>query len=461
MIKRTADLTRLMRRGGYWMILLACLAALIVSGCTTQQDDDGAELSLTGSPEAVGNETLEKTEAAVDFDATATADQAERNEQALFETVDSKTTELLVWLPPQFDPSTQSQSATTLGDLFTEFTAENPNVTINYRIKDTSGEASELNMLTLAANAAPGVIPALLILDRNDMITAVQKGLIDPIDTDLFSEAETWHRFARESAFVDNDLYGVPVAGDPLVLVYRPALTGPDMNNWDEVLTRGLPIMFEPNSVTDLFGMFIYLSLGGRTTDEQGKPWLDQEILTQTLNFFLNGGQKGAFPPAIAKDSNVGQSWKQFTDGTYQITVTRFSQYRHNRRPDFTAMPLPLIDDSNPYPLVNTWNAVIPTQNPEIQELAIELAKAIAASEFNDRWTYSSGYLPVRNNDLTNWRTDPGYEGVMLMSEKGVLIQSGNIIAKLVPILNSAISKVIQTAMTPEQAAREAIDAVN
>lgn len=124
-------------------------------------------------------------------------------------------------------------------------------------------------------------------------------------------------------------------------------------------------------------------------------------------------------------------------------------------------MPLPLIDDSNPYPLVNTWNAVIPTQNPEIQELAIELAKAIAASEFNDRWTYSSGYLPVRNNDLTNWRTDPGYEGVMLMSEKGVLIQSGNIIAKLVPILNSAISKVIQTAMTPEQAAREAIDAVN
>ena len=81
-IKRTADLTRLMRRGGYWMILLACLAALIVSGCTTQQDDDGAELSLTGSPEAVGNETLEKTEAAVDFDATATADQAERTAEA-------------------------------------------------------------------------------------------------------------------------------------------------------------------------------------------------------------------------------------------------------------------------------------------------------------------------------------------------------------------------------------------
>lgn len=455
-MKRTADPSRLKWRGRLGIILAALLLAVFGSGCVPEADGDA-----TDTPEPGGRETFGPTEEAVDFGATATADQAERNEQALFETVETTTKEILVWLPPQFDPSTQAQSATTLGDLFTEFMSENQNISINYRIKDTGGEASELNMLSLAADAAPNVVPALVILDRNDMMTAVQKGLIYPIETDLFSEAETWFRFARESAFVDNVLYGIPVAGDPLVLAYRPALTGPDMNNWEEILTRGLPIGFEPNSVTDLFGLFIYVSLGGRTTDEQGKPWLDQEILTQTLNFFLNGGQKGAFPPAIAKDSNVGQSWKQFTDGTYQITVTRFSQYRHNRRPDFIAIPLPRTDNSSPYPLVNTWNVVITARSPEIQELAIELGKAIAASEFNDRWTFSGGYLPVRNTDLKNWGADSGYEGVSLMSEKGALIQSGNIIAKLVPILNSAISKVIQTTMTPEKAAAEAIEAVN
>ena len=97
-------------------------------------------------------------------------------------------------------------------------------------------------MLTVAASAAPSALPALMILDRNNMMTAVQKGLIFPIETKLFAEADSWFRYARESAVVDNVRYGIPVAGDPLVLVYRPALTGPDMNNWEEILTRGLQI---------------------------------------------------------------------------------------------------------------------------------------------------------------------------------------------------------------------------
>ena len=47
------------------------------------------------------------------------------------------------------------------------------------------------------------------------------------------------------------------------------------------------------------------------------------------------------------------------------------------------------------------------------------------------------------------------------MSASASLLPGSNILSKLVPILNSAISKVILTAASPEAAAREAIEALN
>ena len=449
------------RRRGMSAIVIAALV-LLLSGCRTEgTPEPGAE---TATPSRTAASTATVTPSAsptADVNATATAIQREENEQALFENAEAEIRDVLMWLPPQFDPSLTDASGTALARLFAEIVENHPEIKITHRIKDTSGSASLINMLTVATSAAPSALPALMILDRNDMMTAVQKGLIFQIETKLFTEADSWFRYARESAVVDNVRYGIPVAGDPLVLVYRPALTGPDMNNWEEILTRGLPIGFEPNNVTDLFGMFIYLSLGGKTKDEQGKPWIDQEILTQTLNFFLNGGQKGAFPPAIAKDTNVGQSWQQFTDGTMQITVAKLSQYRHNQRADFTAIPIPLTDENGPYPLVNTWNVVVTTNDPEIMAIAVEIAEAMASPEFNDQWTHASGYLPVRTGDLTDWKSDAAYDDIYRMSASASLLPGSNILSKLVPILNSAISKVILTAASPEAAAREAIEALN
>ena len=103
-MKRTADPSRLKRRGRLRIILAALLFAVFGSGCAPEADGGAAD-----TPEAGGRETFVPTEETVDFDATATADQAERNEQALFETVETAAKEILVWLPPQFDPSTQAQ----------------------------------------------------------------------------------------------------------------------------------------------------------------------------------------------------------------------------------------------------------------------------------------------------------------------------------------------------------------
>lgn len=438
-------------------ILFLIVASLfIMTGCETVRVTptpfDSTALTETetipATTETVVSGTVEPTPVA-----TTSGDQS------LFESGDTLTPkEIRIWLPPQFDPALPDPAGKTLKALLTEFTAENPEFTVDVRVKDTVGDASGINMLSLAASAAPNAIPQLIILDRNDMITAVQKGLIFPIETDLFADSDSWYSYARESAAVDNVLYGIPIAGDPTVLTYRPARTGPEMNNWEEILTRGLPIAFEPTKADDLFGTFIYLAQNGKTKDESGAPTLDQEILTGTLNFFLNGGQKGAFPPALAQENAQSQIWQQFIDGTFHIIVNKFSQYRNNSRADITAIPLPRTEENSPYPLVNTWNVVLTTKNPETMEAAIKLAESMAQPEFNDRWTQLAGYMPVRSVEHTAWETDPSYDHVKLMSRYGALIPSSTTLNKLVPILNSAVSKVILTTTSPETAAKEALD---
>lgn len=455
-------------RKGFALLTALSMSALCLVGCEsgaeTPKNDLTPALTETATTEisAALTHTPAVTATMVGAEITETAEaELERKKLALFENPNAAKKEIMIWLPPQFDPANQGAAGVALGERLTQFTEAHPDTTISYRIKDTVGEASGLNMLSAAAAAAPNTLPVIMVLDRNDMVTAMQKGLIYPIATDIFAgEADSWFGFARESAIVENALYGIPIAGDPLVIAYRPALTGPDMNNWDEILTRGLPIGFEPTSSVDLFGMFIYLSQGGKTKDEQGKPMLDQEILTQTLNFFLNGGQKGAFPPAIAKDTSTGQSWKQFTDGTYQIAITKLSQFRHSQRPDFTAMPIPRSNEDSPYPLINTWNVVITTNDEELARFGAELAEMIANPEFNDRWTHLNGYLPVRTVSLNEWEKDAKYAEIRMMSERGTLLPGSSVLTKLIPIVNGAVSKVILTTTSPELAASEALEAL-
>ena len=61
-----------------------------------------------------------------------------------------------MWLPPQFDPSLTDASGTALAGLFAEIIENHPKIKIAHRIKDTSGNASLINMLTVAASAAEG-----------------------------------------------------------------------------------------------------------------------------------------------------------------------------------------------------------------------------------------------------------------------------------------------------------------
>ncbi len=86
----------------------------------------------------------------------------------------STTTSLEVWLPPQFSPNNDDLPASLLLTRLNEFNDLYPNLNVTYRIKAESGPASLLESLKTASNAAPLVLPDLVLLSTRDMVRAAE-----------------------------------------------------------------------------------------------------------------------------------------------------------------------------------------------------------------------------------------------------------------------------------------------
>ena len=448
----------MIRRNNFFTTILILTFGLIFfmsAGCNPTNSTSTPD-SVASSPiiEAAATGTASVSENIAD----PTETSAESDASATGTVMDERT--LTLWVPPQFDPAASDDAGKLMSELISQFNEENPHVKVSVRVKALTGDSSALNTLSAAVNAAPEIIPSLIILNRNDLVEAVKKGMIYPISTGLFTDTASWYSYAKESSAVDNLIYSIPIAGDPLVLGYRPSKTGPEVTNWDEILSRGLPIAFEPSSQKDLFGTFIYIAMGGKITNDLGQPWLDQAILTKTLDLFLTGGQKGAFPPSLAQGTSGSDYYQMFLEGSIHMIVTRLTTFEHSKNQDVSVIPLPLFEETDDYPLVNTWNIVLSNINPDVQNLAMKLAEKFVDPAFNDPWTHASGYLPVRTIGNRAWETDEFYESMLQISENAQLIQANQTLDKIVPVINEAISSVIKTVSVPADAAAAAVESL-
>ena len=366
---------------------------------------------------------------------------------------------LEIWMPEQFDPENTDKGGELLQALFDEFMDENPLVTISVRLKSTAGDSSLLNSLSAASNAAPDAIPSLAIIPRNDMENAIQRELISPIETKLFDQPETWYSYARQSAAFNNLVYGIPIAGDALILAYRGSKTGSLLTSWEQISGLGMPIAFVPSSTTALFPTFVYNSMGGTFNNDQGQIVLDQEKLTEALQFFMDGSQKNVFPASLAQTTDQTQNWQLFSSGSVNMIIAAYSTYRGNQKSDIAAIPIPPITERNEYPLASTWNIVITEKDSSIVPLATELAEKIADPVFNDSWTKAAGFFPMRRGEHPAWN-DESDIAFLTAGETAILSPGSQTLNKITPIINGAVSEVIRGAASPSTAAQNAMNSL-
>lgn len=358
-------------------------------------------------------------------------------------------TVLRIWIPPQFNPNTNSTAATLLKQKLTTFEAEHPGFVVEVRVKAAAGEADLLNSLAVTSIAAPNALPDLVALPRASLESAAQKRLVKPLD-ELSAELQNmaWYPYARELGMVNGTMYGLPFAGDALVIIYRPELVW--IKNWDGILLSESNLIFPAADSQAQVGLALYVSAGGELQDAQGKPMLDQETLSKVLELFARGRSAGIFPDAASNLAFEEQAMQEYRARRAEMVIAHYSQFRPTQ--DGLLQPLMGLDVEH-LTFATGWVWALTSQKPEFQELSLELAESLMAEDFLPRWISESGYLPTYPASVTG----PAGESVTPVIEAAQLAPSDQLMQVLGPLMQEAILRVLKGEQ-PEAVARSIVE---
>ncbi|MBN2146996.1 MAG: extracellular solute-binding protein [Anaerolineales bacterium] len=368
---------------------------------------------------------------------------------------------LRIWLPPYFNPQAGTPAADLIQNHLQAFLAQNPDIRLDVRVKALDGPGGLLDSLASASAAAPLALPDLIALSRPLLESAALKGLLYPYDAAQLGALDDadWYPYIRELAYLQDSFFGLPFAGDALMLAYRPALLETPPADWEAVIALGLPLAFPAADPTAFYTLALYQAAGGAIQDNQGRPALDQTTLAQVLTFYQQAGQSGVMPYWLTQYETDDQAWTAFAESQSPMTVAWFSRYasQSSELPIIAAAaPLPT-PEGRPFTLASGWVWAIATPDPARRAVSARLATFLVEERFLAEWTLAAGYLPPATNMLANW-PDPSLRSLAdQLGASAHLSPPAEILSSLGPVVEEAIIQVLKQQLDPQIAAQQAL----
>jgi ABC-type glycerol-3-phosphate transport system substrate-binding protein len=363
-------------------------------------------------------------------------------------------------VPPQFDPNEDNSAARLLQAQLDQFTEQYPGVRIEVRVKAATGTGGMLASLTATNAAAPLAVPDLVALRREDLESAAIKGLIVPLDeiTDAF-EDQDWLTYAIELGLIEEKHFGLPFAGDGMIMIYRPSQIGDPPADLASALLLEEVLSFPAASPRALFPLALYLAQGGQIENEENRPDLDATQLTPVLAFFQEAEQSGLLPFWLTQYDTFPLALEPFQDNRAQMAIAWASTFLADPPMDTVAAVLPTLDGT-PYTLADGWVWALSNPQDENQEASLLLAEFLTQSDFLTSWTQAGGYLPTRPSTLDSWPASPLRDLIVQFTESARIIPSTDVLTTIGPALQEATIQVLKEEANPEVAAQMAQDKV-
>jgi len=407
---------------------------------------------------------------------------------------------LELWLPEELDPYGDGPGAAILARQLADFSRVYQDLQVEVIVKKAHGRGGLLDFLRAARDAAPSVLPDLVVLDAADLRTAAGSDLIQPLDQ-LLSSAEMAERFpfAVEMETVDGRTMGFVIGADMQHLAYRPAVLESPPASWTQVLSSSESLLFpaggRDRQVNDAT-LIQYLAVGGKLTDEEGKPALDGDALAGVLDFYSDCMGTVAISPTITPTitSTVGtgeapplitptitstisagvisptvvlnirdadQAWELFKEGEGGMTVVWASRYWLEADGTMAPASIPTRDG---YPLTiarREWVVAMVADDPARQALALLLLEWLITPDHNGQWTRAAGYLPGARSALRAWNVSSADRAVLRsILDAAVPAPDPEVMAAVGPAMQEALVAVLRRRATPEEAAASAVQSL-
>ncbi len=366
-----------------------------------------------------------------------------------------------IWLPSEFDPQANSPASRLLKARLDEFIVENPGVSLDVRVKALDGPGGMLDSLVAANAAAPLALPDLVLLSRPLLEAAAVKGLLYPYDglTNVLDNGG-WFDYARQLAQLKSRLYGLPFAGDALVLVYPSTQMNTPPSSLEAILSQKKALLFPAADPQGLFTMCMYLAQAGKLQDNQGRPVLEEKPLVDVLLFYQQASLTDVLPYTLTQYSYDEQVWEALLGDSSAMGVTWATSFLHSsqvERANLALAPLPT-PAGKPFSLATGWSWALAGQDPDRRTLSLKLAEFLLDKDFLAEWTWAAGYLPPNLDALAGWQVSQTRQEIEQISTSAALLPSSDILSNLGPALEQAVIDVILGKSDAKSAARSAID---
>ncbi len=367
---------------------------------------------------------------------------------------------IILWLPPEFSLSMDTDSSRLLSERIDDFQIVHPNVNIEVRIKAQDGPADILNSISAAQEAAPLSLPDLVLLPAEDMQTAAIRNYIQPIGEFIPTDfTEDKYEIALELGAFQNEIYGMTFAMDALVMAYHPEIIETPPTNWTHALETSGVLTFPAANSQSLFTLAMYLAETESITDENNKINLDPDILNAVYSFYENGQENNLFPYWLTQYEKEELSWQTFLDGRASMAITWASTYLRSID-EIHASTIPTKDGA-PFTLASGWVFSIVTTDPDKVNTSIELAEFLTTSIFSGNWTETAGYLPPRPRALTEWQNDaPRALANLILSAAGEIPPASTLNLLGEKLMQSTV-KVLKQEQSASEATLDVLDNFN
>ncbi|MFP4394444.1 MAG: extracellular solute-binding protein, partial [Anaerolineales bacterium] len=286
----------------------------------------------------------------------------------------------------------------------TTFNHRHQDMQVQVTVKKATGPGGLYDLLSTAADAAPAVLPDLIILNPTDLHAAIQGGYVQPLPATL--PEDDYFPFALAGQREGARNYGFPYVVQADHMVYRQGVSATSPLTWTSVLSKGYTMLWPAaplDKLADDALLAAYLSTGGAVMDENGDPTLERENLEALYDFFFQLMARDQIDPErLLNQPDATACWEAYQERAAQVSAAPAGRYwadpPANTQPSWVPTP-----EGDPAGIAHVWTIALVTTNPARQAAAMTLAQWLTAPEQMALLTRSIEMLPPRPEAVQLW----------------------------------------------------------
>lgn len=440
--------------------IIAILLLLLVVACTPQ-------LPVLAPPTIVA--TIQ-SEASATVEVSATSTPLGETTELVDEPITPEAelpVQLTLWTVEAVSPEAEGDPGVVFGNGLTAFENTYPDIQIAVVLKNDSGKGSVLDYLRTTSQAAPHVLPDLVVLNMIDLAQVARTSVVVPLDGLLSSSlVDDLLPGARAAGIVDGQLMGIPFEMDVEHLIYNTNKVTSTPIVWTDVISANTTYVFPAKGtnglVNDAF-LIQYLALGGRLQDDEGRPFLDEQALRAALEYYHLGIQEEVIPPEVLTIGSPDEIWPDYVAAQVGMAHANGHRFLSDktvlRSTDFASIPT---HDGTPLTIGHGRVLAIVTHDPDRQATAARLIEWLMEPDNNVAWSRATLYLPTRYAAF-NLIGDEDLYWSFLEHQLEVAMPSPSFpeYDQIGRVLQQAVIEVLSEEATPEEAAAAAVDAIS